>query len=119
MTGVSRGDDMRSWSPAEAQTALVRAGRSPFTLHEGLSWLLQQPEALADKNCFMTVASRRQTPRGYDARTPAIRISRGTGHDGAQRRDAPKVGWCWRNNRHTWLGFASCTSRVTATSAPP
>ena len=30
-----------------------------------------------------------------------------TGRDGSERRGAPKVGWCWAGNRHTWLGFAS------------
>ena len=44
-------------------------------------------------------------------RTPAIWISNGTGRDGRERRNAPKVGWCWWNNRHTWLGFASPTGR--------
>ena len=42
------------------------------------------------------------------ARTPAIWISGGTGRDGAQNTGAPKVGWCWHNNHHSWLGFASC-----------
>ncbi|MFD0272242.1 DUF5701 family protein [Streptomyces sp. NPDC127106] len=27
----------------------------------------------------------------------------GTGRDGRERRNAPKVGWCWWGNRHTWL----------------
>ncbi|MEU6665540.1 DUF5701 family protein [Streptomyces sp. NPDC046727] len=49
-----------------------------------------------------------------EARTPAIWISNGTGRDGRERRDAPKVGWCWAGNRHTWLGFASATGRRTA-----
>ena len=39
-------------------------------------------------------------------------ISNGTGRDGAQRKNAPKVGWCWWNNRHTWLGFASTAGRI-------
>lgn len=29
------------------------------------------------------------------------------GRDGSANRGAPKVGWCWARNRHTWLGFAS------------
>ncbi|MGW5065066.1 DUF5701 family protein, partial [Streptomyces cyaneofuscatus] len=28
-------------------------------------------------------------------RAPAIWISNGTGRDGGERRNAPKVGWCW------------------------
>ena len=46
-----------------------------------------------------------------DARTPALWISNGTGRDGAANRNAPKVGWCWAGNRHTWLGFASAAHR--------
>ncbi|HET8601796.1 MAG TPA: DUF5701 family protein, partial [Segeticoccus sp.] len=26
-------------------------------------------------------------------------------------RNAPKIGWCWAGNRHTWLGFASAAAR--------
>lgn len=58
----------------------------------------------------MTIASRRPTAKGLDVRTPALWISGGTGRDGSQRKGAPKVGWCRHNNRHTWLGFASCLS---------
>jgi hypothetical protein len=28
------------------------------------------------------------------------------------RGDAPKLGWCWAGNRHTWLGFASAAGRA-------
>ena len=112
VTGLDRGDDLLGWKPVHALPELERRGRSPLTLQEGLSWLLQVPDALADNHCFMTVGSRRAKPRdGYDARTPAIWISRGTGRDGTERRHAPKVGWCWWNNHHTWLGFASCAAR--------
>ena len=50
-------------------------------------------------------------PGQAPSRTPAIWISRGTGRDGAARRHAPKVGWCWAGNHHTWLGFASAAAR--------
>lgn len=115
VTGVERGDDMRSWSPDEALPAILGAGRSPLTVSEGISWLLQQPERLEANHCFMTIGSRRPSPRGrggLDARTPALWISGGTGRDGRERRHAPKVGWCWAGNRHTWLGFASAAARV-------
>ena len=116
VTGLDRGDDLLDWRPSEALPELERRGRSPLTLEEGLSWLLQAPEVLADNHCFMTIGSRRPKAKGYDARTPAIWISRGTGRDGAERRNAPKVGWCWWNNKHTWLGFASCGSRLGSTT---
>ena len=44
----------------------------------------------------------------------SIWISGGTGRDGRERRDAPKIGWCWARNRHTWLGFASASGRAPA-----
>ncbi len=111
VTGLDRGDDLLGWRPAEALPELAARGRSPLTLQEGISWLLQVPQALQDDHCFMTIGSRRPKPTGYDARTPALWISRGTGRDGRERRHAPKVGWCWWNNHHTWLGFASCAGR--------
>ncbi|MFE6197559.1 DUF5701 family protein [Streptomyces sp. NPDC057838] len=113
VTGVDRGDRMADWSPGEALPALTGEGRTPLVLTEGIHWLLQQPEALERNRCFMTIGSRLRKPDGTpDARTPAIWISNGTGRDGRERRDAPKVGWCWWNNRHTWLGFASATDRT-------
>jgi hypothetical protein len=108
-----RGDTMANWSPDEALPAILDSGRTPLTLTEGLYWVLQNPETLARGRCFMTIGSRRHKPDGtLDARTPAVWISNGTGRDGAAHRDAPKVGWCWAGNRHTWLGFASAACRL-------
>ena len=107
-----RGDAMANWSPNEALPAIEDAGRTPLTLTEGLHWLLQCPEVLERGHCFMTIGSRKpKSTGGLDARTPAVWISNGTGRDGAANRDAPKVGWCWAGNRHTWLGFASAAGR--------
>ncbi|KMO95385.1 DUF5701 family protein [Streptomyces roseus] len=112
VTGVDRGDHMSNWSPEEALPALTKEERTPLLLTEGIHWVLQQPAALERGRCFMTVGSRlRKADGALDARTPAIWISNGTGRDGRERRNAPKVGWCWWGNRHTWLGFASATSR--------
>ncbi|MFI1148336.1 DUF5701 family protein [Streptomyces sp. NPDC020817] len=113
VTGLDRGDHMSNWSPEEALPALTRDERTPLLLGEGIHWVLQQPAALERNHCFMTVGSRLRKPNGTpDARTPAIWISNGTGRDGRERRNAPKVGWCWWGNRHTWLGFASATGRT-------
>ncbi len=111
--GLDRGDDLRNWSPDEAYPELQRRARSPLTISEGISWLLAEPEQLQPNHCFMTIASRRvkDAKGSLDARTPAVWISGGTGRDGRASRDAPKVGWCWAGNRHTWLGFASAASR--------
>ncbi|MFF5703737.1 DUF5701 family protein [Streptomyces sp. NPDC012794] len=112
VTGVDRGDRMADWSPEEALPALAQEGRSPLLLTEGIHWVLQRPEVLERNRCFMTIGSRLRKANGaLDARTPAIWISNGTGRDGRERRDAPKIGWCWWGNRHTWLGFASATGR--------
>lgn len=108
-----RGDDLANASPAEAQPVLAGRGRSPLTLAEGVHWVLQDPAVLEPNHCFMTIGSRLRRPDGtLDARTPAIWVSGGTGRDGAERRGAPKVGWCWWRNRHTWLGFAATDGRL-------
>ncbi|MGA5730616.1 DUF5701 family protein [Streptomyces seoulensis] len=110
--GVERGDGMANWSPDEALPALTAASRTPLLLTEGIHWVLQRPDVLERNHCFMTIGSRLRRPDGtLDARTPALWISNGTGRDGRERREAPKVGWCWAGNRHTWLGFASGSGR--------
>ncbi len=115
LEGLDRGDHLANRSPDEALPELRSAGRSPLTLTEGIHWLIQQPEALERNHCFMTIGSRLRRADGrLDARTPALWISNGTGRDGRDRRNAPKVGWCWAGNRHTWLGFASATTRTSA-----
>lgn len=112
LSDLDRGDAMANWSPDEALPAVLDAGRTPLTLVEALHWVLQQPEVLERGRCFMTIGSRRCRPGGsLDARTPAVWISNGTGRDGPANRNAPKVGWCWAGNRHTWLGFASAAGR--------
>jgi hypothetical protein len=108
---LDRGDDMLNWSPDEALPAITTLGRSPLTISEGISWLLQKPEVLERNHCFMTIASRKSKNQKLDARTPAIWISGGTGRDGKANKNAPKVGWCWAGNRHTWLGFATTRHR--------
>ncbi|MGH3587305.1 MAG: DUF5701 family protein [Pseudonocardia sp.] len=112
VTDLDRGDRMANWSPEEALPVLVEEGRTPLLLTEGIHWVLQQPATLERNRCFMTIGSRlRKMNDTLDARTPAIWISNGTGRDGRDRRNAPKVGWCWWRNRHTWLGFASAADR--------
>jgi hypothetical protein len=112
---VDRGDAMANWSPDEALPAILDAGRTPLTLNEGVHWLLQRPDMLERGRCFMTVGSRlRKASGALDSRTPALWISNGTGRDGKANRGAPKVGWCWAGNRHTWLGFGSADMRVIA-----
>ncbi|MCH1865428.1 DUF5701 family protein [Nocardioides sp. CFH 31398] len=112
LTDVDRGDDLRSWSPDEALPEITGRDRTPLTVGEGISWLLAEPDRLEPNHCFMTIGSRLRRGSRLDARTPAIWISSGTGRDGRDAARAPKVGWCWAGNRHTWLGFASAGVRV-------
>ena len=110
--GLDRGDGYLNRTPAETLPEILAAGRSPLTVEEGLHWVLQDPDVLERNHCFMTIGSRLTKPNGsYDARTPALWISNGTGRDGRHRNGAPKLGWCWWGNRHTWLGIASCEER--------
>jgi len=77
--------------------AELPAGRSPLTIDEGIAVLTHHPEALQMNACFYTLGSRRG-----DKRVLALWLSKG----------APKLGWCWAGNPHTWLGTASCSARV-------
>ena len=73
--GVERGDDLRGWTPNDALPAITARGRTPLTISEGISWLLQEPDRLEQNRCFMCIGSRKRGPRGLDARTPAITLS--------------------------------------------
>lgn len=94
---VDRGNATLNAVPADAARTLAREGRSPLTIEEGVSVLLQWPQFLQPNRCFMMLGS-----RCGDRRVPALWLS------GKQ----PKLGWCWEGNPHTWLGFASCASRT-------
>ena len=110
---VTRDDDMVDWTPTDAHAEYTRRGRTPLTISEGVSWLLQEPDQLEPGKCFMCIGSRRRKATGgLDARTPALWISGGAGRDGRENKGAPKVGWCSANNHHTWLGFASTSGRT-------
>ncbi|MBD8507882.1 hypothetical protein HT102_15440 [Hoyosella sp. G463] len=94
---VDRGDDTRNFTPDEATSRFAPEGRSPLTISEGVAYLLHFPRALRKNHCFQTAGSRRD-----DRRVPGIWISN----------RAPKVGFCWAGNRHTWLGIASGLDRI-------
>jgi hypothetical protein len=117
ITKLDRGDLLANWTPDEALPAITATGRTPLTVTEAMHWLFQRPEVLERNHCFMTIGSRRRKPDGtLDSRTPALWISNGAGRDGRERRHAPKVGWCWAGNRHTWLGIASAADRNSVSS---
>lgn len=110
--GPQRGDEFGNASPAEALAAITAKKRVALSMVEGTLLAIQAPEVLERNFCYMTIASRkRKSKGGFDARTPALWISNGTGRDGIGRKNAPKLGWCWWKNRHTWLGIAHAANR--------
>ena len=93
---VERGDEFCGAVPNEAMSVIARRGRTPLTVEEGVALLTQFPQALVKNKCFSLGGS-----RCGDRRVPALWISGG----------APKLGWCWAGNPHTWLGMASAGGR--------
>jgi len=94
---VDRGDEFRSVPPIEAVAALTERGRTPLTIDEGLSLAAAFPASLQKNHCYMLAGSSRG-----DRRMLALWISG----------RAPKLGWCFAGNPHTWLGVASAGGRV-------
>ena len=96
---VQRGEEFCGVRPQDALPVITARGRSPLTIPEGIALVSTHPQVLEKNACFMLSGSRRG-----DRRVPALWIS--------QR--APKLGWCWDGNPHTWLGVASTAARVGA-----
>jgi len=97
MSGVDDGRDSRNHTPDDGLAAILARGRSPLTIEEGIALVTHFPEAVATNGGLSLAGS-----RCGDRRVCALWISRG----------APKLGWCWAGNPHTWLGIASCAGRV-------
>jgi len=98
---VDRGAEFLSITPDSAYVAIEGSGRSPLTIAEGIAVLTHFPEFLQPNNCFSLLGS-----RCGDKRVPALWLSE----------NRPKLGWCWAGNPHTWLGSASCATRVGSVS---
>lgn len=96
---VERGEEFRDVKPVDATATIIQRGRTPLTIEEGVALATHFPDALEKNKCFMLAGS-----RSGDRRVPALWISD----------NAPKLGWCWNGNPHSWLGTASCGSRMTA-----
>ena len=94
---VDTGHQYRNVTPDDALVAIRAAGRSPLTIEEGIAVVTHHPETIARNEGWSLLAS-----RCGDRRVGALWISKG----------APKLGWCWAGNPHTWLGSASCAARV-------
>ena len=96
LLGVERGEEFCGVRPEDALPVITGRGRTPLTIDEGIAVVTHAPQLLEKNKCFMLSASRR-----HDRRVPALWISE----------RAPKLGWCWDGNPHTWLGVASAAGR--------
>jgi hypothetical protein len=94
---VERGAEFRNVRPDDALGSITGRRRTPLTVDEGIALLTLHPQTLEKNHCYSLLAS-----RCGDRRVPALWISKGS----------PKLGWCWAGNPHTWLGSASCGSRI-------
>lgn len=99
LVDVERGEEFCDVRPGDAVAEIVSRGRSPLTISEGIALQVVHPQLLEKNRCFMLAGSRRG-----DRRVPALWISGG----------APKLGWCWEGNPHSWLGTASAARRLAA-----
>lgn len=99
LIGIDRGKQSLNQAPSVALEHITAARRSPLTIDEGVAIITHYPDFLRKNNCFSLLASRHPG----DLRIPAIWIN-GTKN--------PNLGWCWNGNPHTWLGSASCETRL-------
>ena len=97
LLGIERGEEFCGVAPEDALPVIRGRSRTPLTIDEGIAVVTHWPRLLERNRCFMLSGSRRG-----DRRVPALWISAG----------APKLGWCWDGNPHTWLGVASASARV-------
>ena len=97
LADIDTGPDTLDVPPDDAMPKILAAGRLPLTLDEGIAVVTHNPDLLGNGNRFSMLGS-----RCGDRRVTAIWVS--------QRR--PRLGWCWAGAPHTWLGSASCGSKV-------
>ncbi|MGI8948289.1 MAG: DUF5701 family protein [Ornithinimicrobium sp.] len=99
LVDVHRGEEFCGVAPEQALPVITARGRTPLTIEEGVALVTHAPQLLEKNRCFMLSGSRRG-----DRRVPALWISG----------RAPKLGWCWDGNPHSWLGVASAGARLAA-----
>ncbi|WP_127782717.1 DUF5701 family protein [Rhodococcus sp. X156] len=97
LVDVDAGEETRNVRPDDALSTILGTGRTPLTLEEGLAVAVQHPEWLRERTCFQMLGS-----RAGDKRVTGVWVSKG----------APRLGWCWGGNPHTWLGMASAAARI-------
>jgi hypothetical protein len=96
LVDVDTGKGTLNVRPDDALPMITDAGRSPLTIDEGVALVTQLPEVLKVRNAFQALGS-----RADNKRIPSFWMSKG----------APRLGWCWAGNPHTWLGAASASAR--------
>jgi hypothetical protein len=99
LTDVSTGAETLGVTPADALPRITVLGRTPLTIDEGVALVTQHPDVFDQHNAFQALGS-----RAANKRIPSFWISKG----------APRLGWCWLNNPHSWLGSASAKGRIAA-----
>ena len=97
LTDIDTGSATLNVRPNDALPIITDAGRTPLTIDEGVALVTQFPEILKVRNSFQSLGSRTD-----NLRIPSFWISKG----------APRLGWCWAGNPHTWLGAASAAARL-------
>lgn len=110
---IDRGDHMANWSPNEALPAVTASethtphpwGGHPLAASAATS-PRTEPLLHGDR---LPASQARRRPGRKDA--GAVDQQTGPAEMGRETANAPKVGWCWAGNRHTWLGFASAADR--------
>jgi hypothetical protein len=93
---VDTGAETLNVRPNDALPMIRDAGRTPLTIDEGVALVTHFPDVFSTRNAFQALGSRAQNKR-----IPSFWISKG----------APRLGWCWAGNPHTWLGAASAAGR--------
>lgn len=86
-------------TPQDALPTIVGAGRQPLTIDEGVALVTQLPDVFDSHNAFQALGS-----RAPNRRVPSFWFSKG----------APRLGWCWAGNPHSWLGAGSTGGRLAA-----
>jgi hypothetical protein len=97
VTDVDTGTATLDVRAKDAVPLITAEGRTPLTVDEGVSLLALWPGILKERNAFFLPGA-----RDASKRVAALWVSKGH----------PRLGWCWEGNPHTWLGSASCGSRV-------
>ena len=96
LVDIDTGRETLNVRPSDALPQIVASGRTPLTTDEGVALVTHYPTIFEVRNAFQVLGS-----RSANKRIPSFWISKG----------APRLGWCWEGNPHTWLGAGSAAAR--------